>query len=110
VTHERFEMADDVTLEDATIEAGWRFTNREKTERHMAIMYYYGVRMLRQLSPTGVWALPDPTPLEVDDLKKALAALAVHSTYEHQTITAMAQDHTLAILDKGLVTTEDAPA
>lgn len=79
---------------------------RPGTEGNMAILYYWCVDViLPQVTEGGAIVVPDPAPLDPDEIEDVLSQIALCRTYEKQTITVPAQDvMTVVKLSDGEVT------
>jgi hypothetical protein len=88
VLEEIFEMPDDTSILNATIEAERR-TNPED-ERNMAILYYWTHMHFVMLKPGGIVMSTQPAPLSEEQIRYVwgmLASLTDYEGYNFKTIT-----------------------
>lgn len=100
ILHDIFEMHGEPTIEEALEEARQRIRTRDEAERAMALLYYFEVNELRKVTPGGTLTMDRPTPLDVDDLKTVLAAVALHPIYRDQTVETIASDGHMVTLSR----------
>jgi hypothetical protein len=79
------------------------FEQNHQDERNMAIMFFWDAAQLRQVSPDGLLAAPDPTPLSADQVEIVLLQLARHRNYQHQTVAAPSRDGFYLEMKNGIV-------
>lgn len=90
-------------IAQATMTATRRMAERQRRERDMATLFFYGVQVLRMLRRGGLWQTPDPAPLSVDEIRAAFEQLAMHPSYEDQVLATTSEDGTPVRVVRGRV-------
>lgn len=108
VVADRFEMAGEPSIEEATAAARARFEAQREQERNQVILYLWTLGHLRHLNPGGIIQTTEPTPLSVDQIVHALRNVAVAPQYQGQHVRLFVADMTRIDLASGKVTVHRA--
>lgn len=109
VANDIFRVADDTSIEDATLFAMTRMERVSEREANQAVLYHYAAHICSKLTESGLYGAPDPAPLTTDEVEDALRQLAKHPEYGNgMTVMIPAEDGTMVTLKNGEVSRDPA--
>lgn len=89
------------SIEEATMEAMARVD--PPYEQNMAVLFFYTQTVCVMLTPGGVWATPDPAPLELEDIIYIFNRVVEQPWYNRQVLQTRTVDGVIVTVRDGEV-------